>query len=124
MSDIDTIVGAYGAAWLEKDEAARQRLLEQAWSEEGIYQDPTAEVSGRDALARHIAGFHARFPDTRIVLTSGVAHHHGKIHFTWKLVTRDGATVSQGRDFGELDNDGRIRRIVGFFGDPPAPTVE
>ena len=123
MSDIDATVGAYGAAWLEKDEAARRRLLEQAWSEDGVYQDPTAEVSGRDALVRHIAGFHARFPDNRIVLTSGVVHHRGKIHFTWRMVNRDGATVSQGRDFGELADDGRIRRIIGFFGDPPALAV-
>jgi hypothetical protein len=119
MPNIDEIVGAYGAAWLEKDDVQRQRLLEIAWSEDGTYQDPTADVSGRDALARHIAGFQKRMPDASIIITSGVDHHHGKIHFQWKMVGPTGQTVSEGRDFGELDQAGRICRIVGFFGPPP-----
>ena len=62
MTAIDEIVSVYGAAWLEVDDAKRRRLLEIAWSEDGVYQDPTAEVSGRDALVQHIAGFQKRLP--------------------------------------------------------------
>jgi hypothetical protein len=119
MTDVDTIVRQYGAAWLEKDAAARNSLLGNAWSEDGVYQDPTADLSGRDALSHHISGFQQRFPHNRIVLTSNAAHHHGMIHFTWKMIDGEGIAILEGRDFGELDSDGRIRRITGFFGSPP-----
>jgi len=124
MVGVDTIVNAYGAAWLAADEAERRRLLEIAWSENGVYQDPTADISGREALVRHIAGFHQRMPGTTIVITSGVDHHHGKIHFLWKMVTPDGKTALEGRDFGEIGPDGRICRIAGFFGPPPPPAAD
>lgn len=122
MTDIEAIVRAYGAAWLEKDVVARDRLLEKAWSTDGVYQDPTADVSGREALSRHIAGFHQRFPGNSIIVTSRAQHHHGKVHFTWKMIDAEEKTTLEGRDFGELDSDGRICRIVGFFGPPAALT--
>jgi hypothetical protein len=98
MANIDDVVGAYGAAWLEKDDVERRRLLAIAWSEDGIYQDPTADVGGREALAQHIAGFQKRMPGFTIVITSGVDHHHGKFHFQWKMVGAAGQTISEGRD--------------------------
>jgi hypothetical protein len=119
MSGVDAVVGAYGAAWMDVDDAERRRLLEIAWSEDGVYQDPTADVSGREALVQHIAGFRKRLPGSKIVITSGVDHHHGKFHFLWKMIGPDGRTTLEGRDFGELDRDGRICRIAGFFGPPP-----
>ncbi|MCP3403390.1 nuclear transport factor 2 family protein [Bradyrhizobium sp. CCGB20] len=119
MANVDETVRAYGAAWLEVDEAERRRLLQSAWSETGIYQDPTANVVGREALIRHIADFHKRLPGTTIAFASGVDHHHGKFHFLWKMIGADGQVTVEGRDFGEFDVDGRICRIVGFFGQPP-----
>ena len=44
MTDISGIVRAYGAAWLAADEAERRRLLQISWSEDGVYEDPTASV--------------------------------------------------------------------------------
>jgi SnoaL-like protein len=120
MSDVDAIVDAYGAAWLEADETERRRLLQFAWSEDGVYQDPTADISGREALIWHIGAFHQRLPGSTIAFTSGVAHHLGKIHFLWKMIGPDGQVTLEGCDFAELDPDGRICRIAGFFGAPPA----
>ena len=119
MSDVDAIIRAYGDAWLETDETERRRLLQIAWSEDGVYQDPTADVAGREALVWHIANFHQRLPGTTIVFASGVDHHHGKFHFLWKMIGPGGQVTVEGRDFGEFDRDGRICRIAGFFGPPP-----
>ena len=119
MADVQEIVAAYAAAWNEPDTAARRRALERAWAEGGIYSDPTARVEGRDALVAHIGGFHAQMPGARILLTSGIDAHHGAIRFTWALRAGDGTIVTEGIDFGELADDGRLRRITGFFGPPP-----
>ena len=116
MASVNDIVTAYGAAWNEPDEAARRKLLDTAWADDGVYCDPTAIVEGRDALVAHIAGFQQQFPGARIDETSGADDHHGWLRFSWRMVGADGAPVMDGFDVGELAPDGRLRRIVGFFG--------
>ena len=119
MAVID-VVRAYGAAWNEPDKAARRKLLDEAWADNGVYSDPTGRAEGRDGLVQHIAGFQSQFAGHRIDLTSGVDDHDGFLRFTWAMVGPDGAAVIEGIDFGELAPDGRLRRITGFFGPPPA----
>ena len=119
---VNEVVAAYGAAWNEADEAARRKLLDDAWSDDGAYCDPTATVSGRDALVAHIAGFHQQFPGARINQASGVDEHDGWLRFAWTMLGPDGATIIDGFDVGELGPDGRLLRIVGFFG--PFPSLD
>lgn len=99
---------------------ARRALLEDVWAEDGTYQDPTADVAGREALVQHIGGFHQAMPGARIEMTSEVSQHHRRFYFAWRLVTGDGATAIEGVDFGTVDLEGRIAEIVGFFGPPGA----
>lgn len=109
-------VAAYVAAWNETDETARRALLDKSWSANGVYEDPLGVVEpGRAALSRHIAQFHARYPGAKLAAIGDLDHHHGKIYFAWRLIAADGSAALDGRDFGELDADGRISRIVGFF---------
>jgi hypothetical protein len=118
MTITEEIVLAYVAAWSETDEGKRRALLEKSWAENGTYTDPTVEVVGRDALVQHIEGIHQRFVDCRILLTSRVDEHHGRLRFTWAMVNPEGSRVSEGIDFGEIGSDGRLIRITGFFGLP------
>lgn len=115
---VDETVEIYASAWCEADTAARQALLKRVWAQDGVYQDPKADVQGRDALVAHIGGFQASMPGARIKLSSGVSQHHENIFFGWRLVTAEGATAVDGVDFGVLAPDGRIARITGFFGPP------
>ena len=116
MTSTEEIVLAYVAAWTETDEGKRRTLLEKSWAENGIYTDPTVEVVGREALVQHIGGIHQRFAGHRILLTSGVDEHHGRLRFTWDMVSPEGSRVSEGIDFGEVGSDNRLIRITGFFG--------
>lgn len=113
------VVATYGAAWNETNEAARRKLLQQSWADDGVYCDPTATVAGRDALEAHIAGFHSRYPGGSIRLTSGIDEYNGWFRFAWSLDGAEGASLIEGFDVGELGPDGRIKRIVGFFGPFP-----
>ena len=117
---VDEVVTAYGAAWNEPDPQARRELLLQAWTDEGIYTDPTASADGRDALIEHISGFQAAMPGHTIETTSGIDAHGDFFRFAWQM--RHGTEVAlEGMDFGVLAADGRISRIVGFFG--PFPSI-
>ena len=116
---IEDVVRDYGASWGETDTAARQKLLDDAWAETGVYCDPTGQADGRAALVEHIGGFQEQFPGHRIDLTSGVEEHHGWFRFGWSMKAPDGTSVIDGFDVGQLADDGRIQRIVGFFGPFP-----
>ena len=125
MSDdaSNRIVRLYVDAWNERDDGRRRQLLDQAWAESGVYIDPTVNLVGREALAKHIARVQANRPGARIELTSGVDSHHALLRFHWQLVRPDGATGPVSIDFGELAADGKLTKIIGFFGPPPAPVA-
>ena len=116
-------IDTYGSAWGEPDEAKRRAILEKAWAEDGVYVDPTAEVVGREALVQHIGRFQsgAGANGPQIVVASSVdVHHSTHFRFSWNMVGPDGKTViTPGMDYGQLDEDGRIKLIVGFFGPFP-----
>ena len=107
-------IAAYGAAWLETDDARRLELLETAWSDGAVYCDPLASVAGREALSAHIAGTQASFPG-QIAVTSQPVRHHDAAFFRWTMTDGDGAVVMTGFDVVQLANDGRIARLTGFF---------
>ena len=117
--DLNEIVAAYGAAWNETDEGTRRKLLEQSWADDAIYQDPMGRAEGRDALVAHIGGFQGMMPGHTIDMTSGLDARDNVFRFAW--VMRNGTEdVLEGMDYGELAADGRISKIVGFFGPFPS----
>ena len=50
---------------------------------------------------------------------SGIDVHHNVVRFLWRLVRADGTCGDTSIDFGEVGPDGRLVKIVGFFGPPP-----
>jgi hypothetical protein len=58
-------------------------------------------------------------PGARLELMSGVDLHHHVVRFLWRLVGADGRGGERSIDVGEVDADGRLTKIVGFFGEPP-----
>jgi len=116
---LNELIAAYTGAWSEPDRARRQQLLDRAWTVDGTYTDPTAQVAGRDALMDHIDRFFKQFPGARFAVTSEIDAHHQKLRFTWRMLLADGSVFVEGIDFGELSVDGKLARIVGFFGLPP-----
>ena len=119
MDSLTQVLKAYGDAWCEVDDANRRALLEIAWADDGLYQDPSGEARGRDSLHAHIGHVHAQFPGARIELTSGVDAHHDRIRFAWRMVMADGTVPIQGIDCGRVGADGRLTEIIGFFGAQP-----
>jgi len=114
--DLNDAVATYGAAWNETDGDARRKLLDEAWTDGGLYCDPMGRAEGRDALHAHIDGFQQQFPGARIDATSGADEHDGYFRFAWKMIDADGNTALEGFDVGHRAGDGRIDLIVGFFG--------
>ena len=115
----DSAVVLYCAAWNTDDKTARDRLLARVWTPDGVYSDPNpTRTVGRAALSDTIAALQHRYPGARF-RCSAPQVHHSAMRTTWIFRKPDGSEIARGMDFFELAEDGRIRRVTGFFGAPP-----
>ncbi|HEY8583009.1 MAG TPA: nuclear transport factor 2 family protein [Capillimicrobium sp.] len=113
---IDTYLAAYG----EPDAAKRGALIAQAWAPDGQLVDPPLAAERHDGISEMAATMQAQFPGHRFRRSSGVDAHHEHARYAWELVGPDGAVAAAGVDVADVAPDGRLRRVVGFFGDLPA----
>ena len=106
---IADVVTQYMAAWNEPDATTRDALLEQCWSDGGVYLDPNVSLPERDALATKIGEVLAARPGARLEFMSGIDVHHNLVRFLWRLVRADGSCGDTSIDFWR----GRPRRPAG-----------
>lgn len=113
---VDELIDTYCEAWSDPDPERRRTLLASVWADGATYTDPTVHAAGLDDLLAHIDTVLARRPGAKVVRTTRVDVHHGFARFAWHVVQADGSALPEGLDLAELSTDGRIRRIIGFFG--------
>ena len=118
-TDLTTAVDRHLEAYGERDAARRDALIADVWAEDGQLIDPPLDAAGRAEISGLAAAMHQHYPDHGFRRASEVDEHHGHFRYAWELVGPDGTVAVAGVDVGELDDDGRLRRIVGFFGDLP-----
>ena len=117
MTDITATVDRYLAAYNERDRDARDALIERVWADDGRLIDPPLAGEGHRAISDMASAMHEHYPGHAFRRVSEVDVHHDHLRFAWELVGPDGEIALTGMDAGELDGDGRLRRVIGFFGD-------
>jgi len=121
MPAIGTLVDQWLAAYGEPDPARRLAAIRATWHPEGRLVDPPLEARGHQGIHDQAATVQAQFPGHRFERTTVVDAHHEFLRYGWRLLDANGAAVLEGIDVVELDVDGRMLRVVGFFGaQPPA----
>ena len=96
-------------------------MLAKVWSPDGLYSDPEPTyAAGRAALSDAIATFQRSYPNMHFKCSAPQVHHQF-MRVSWVLLKRDGTQRAYGTDFYDMAPDGRISRVIGFFGAPPAP---
>jgi hypothetical protein len=120
MSDVTTTVDTYLDAWNETDAARRAELIDEVWATNGRLIDPPLASEGHTGISDHMAALQTQFPGHWFRRTSGVDMHHDHFRVAWELVAPDTSVALAGLDVGELAPDGRLQRVTGFFGPPPA----
>jgi len=107
----------YAAAWSTPERIARQKILEKHLTPDIQYADPLTETTGYEEISDYMESFQTGYPGRRFVISEVIAHHASCLAH-WTMQNRDSEIEMKGASFAEIESDGRLRRIRGFFGQP------
>ncbi|MGW0632038.1 nuclear transport factor 2 family protein [Streptomyces sp. NPDC002758] len=117
----ESAAARYFEAWNATEPQALARAVAAAWTADGGYTDPLADVTGHEQIAAVIAAAHAQFPGFVFRPLGVVDGHHDTARFAWELVNEaDGSAPVAGFDVVTLTEDGRIQKVFGFLDRVPA----
>jgi hypothetical protein len=114
---VQTAIENYDQAWNAPDADARRLLLEGALTEDSELIDPNGRFAGRDAILERIGGFADRFPGAHVKITTGIDAHNDLARYGWEIRDAQGELVLAGIDVVEATSEGKLRRILMFFGE-------
>ena len=106
------------AAWNEPDSAKVRGHLEKALATDVEFIDPSVETHGIDEFEANVHEVKAGLPGAHYSRTSGVDSHHRLHRYCWQI-SRDGEVLLPGFDVTEVDEHGKVTRVLGFFGPLP-----
>ena len=125
MSDhllIEAVLRAYFEVRSHPEPARREELLRVCWTEDSAIIGPGYYFKGTRAVLEEIARFQLADPGARPVLSSGFDAHGRWARFSFVLLDANDAEVNEGWDLVEFREDGKIHRVVSFWGKlPPTP---
>jgi hypothetical protein len=115
MSDYPETFDHMLAAWNEREPAKVRGRLERALAPDVHFVDPDNDVTGIDAFEKMVHAFRERLPNAVCSRASEIDSHHRLHRYHW-AIHRDGALLLPGFDVVETDPEGRVARVLGFFG--------
>ena len=106
------------AAWNESDAGKVRAHLDKALANTIRFVDPSIDLTGIDAFEANVHEVHKQVPGARYSVTSGVDAQHGFHRYHWAIHQGE-KLVLEGFDVTEIDADGRVATVIGFFGKVP-----
>ena len=118
MADYPEALDHMLAAWNEPDPARVRSHLEKALSTTVRFVDPSIDVTGIDGFEANVHEVKSQIPGAAYSRTSGVDSQHGFYRYHW-AIHQDGNLLLAGFDVTEVDAQGKVACVIGFFGDIP-----
>jgi hypothetical protein len=106
------------AVWNERDLTRVRAQLEAALAPEIVFIDPTIVTTGLYEFEANVRAFRTKYAHASLVKTSGIDSHHNLHRYTWAISIGSKLMVA-GFDVTETNQEGRIVRVLGFFGPLP-----
>ncbi len=106
------------AMWNERDPDQVRGYVDSVLSEDVIFIDPANSITGRDAFEEMVKEFRAGAPEVVCQRSSGVDGHHGLYRYHWGI-HQGGTLLVEGFDVTQIDAQGQVCRVEGFFGPIP-----
>jgi hypothetical protein len=121
LDAVTAVVDTYLAAWNATDPTERAALVEQSLGADLWYRDGALEADDRDTFTVTLGAVQEAYPGHVMQRTSAIDAHHDVVRFNWALAMPGETPAFAGVDVAKLDGDGKLHRIVGFFGESATP---
>jgi uncharacterized protein YndB with AHSA1/START domain len=108
-------VDRWFATWSEPDAATRDEALAALASAEIRFLDRFSAVEGRDEVKAHLSAVHRFMPGLRLERRGEIRHCQWHVLADWVVIESSGQERSGGTSLFELDADGRIAKVTGFW---------
>ena len=118
MSTLPSSFDAMLAAWNERDPEKIRSHLDAALAPDVVFADPDNYTVGVDAFEDMVRRFREKWPNAKSERTSGFDTHHNRYRYHWLVTVAEGQALP-GMDVAEIDDQGRVVRVDGFFGPIP-----
>jgi hypothetical protein len=103
------------AIWNERDLGQIRSRIEAALTPDVAFVDPTIETHGFNEFEANVCDFRTKYPQAVIRRASGIDSHHNLHRYGWEI-SAGGRVFLFGFDVAETAEDGRVSRVLGFFG--------
>jgi hypothetical protein len=103
------------ATWSEPDAATRDEALAIIGSPDIHFLDKFSCIHGHDDLKAHLAAVHRFMPGMRLERHGEIRHCQWHVLADWVAIESQGKERGRGTSLFELDADGRILKITGFW---------
>ena len=120
MTAYEELAKRYIDSWNETDAGARRGAVDKLFTEDARYVDPLAQAEGREAIAAMIGVVQQQFAGFVFRLAGPVDGHHNQVRFGWELGPEGADAPIVGFDVAVIDDDGQIKRVLGFLDRVPA----
>ena len=114
--DVAAVVDRYLGLWSEADASVRQKELAATTVPDVVFGDAFGCTRGRDDLAAHVAAVQLHMPGVRLAREGEVRQCQGTALASWVALGSGGERRGRGTSVFDLAPDGRISRVVGFWG--------
>ena len=104
------------AAWNSSDSDEIEQLAAQALEHNVHFADPTHNIIGRDAFVEMVHRTHKRVPGAVYSRASRIDQQNNFCRYHW-AIHQDGKLLLEGFDVTEINDAGKIVKVVGFFGE-------
>jgi uncharacterized protein YndB with AHSA1/START domain len=115
-ADVAGVVDRYFALWAEPDPSIRREGLAAVTAHAVILHDAFSCTSGLDDLSAHLSAAQAHMPGVKMKRVGDVRQCQGTALVDWAAEGPDGVSRGSGTNVFDLAPDGRIARVVGFWG--------
>lgn len=115
QSGVERNVDAFLRAWGEKDRESRRALLESCVTPAISFRDAYSATDGLDDMLANLEAVQVFLPGITLSRAGDVRLSHGTALAEWTAKRENGDPAGKGVNVFDLDPDGRIARVAGFW---------
>ncbi|WP_446743532.1 nuclear transport factor 2 family protein [Silvibacterium acidisoli] len=111
---VEKVWNSYLEAYGSVSGEDRKRLLKESVSDDVLSINPGDDTHGLENLVTHVEKFQQRLPGSYFKINS-LKFHHEQVLTEWTLYKADGTAVTTAHTYGIFNDQGRLKKLIGFF---------